>query len=327
MINSINSNSTLSDMLSLQASQSNRGPQAMFNKIDSDGDGGINQAEFEQVAAKISEMTGNTVNFQDTLATYDADGNGTLSATEMDSFMKDNAPPPPPDGGMGMEESESNSLMSMLSRLNMNNSQASSNMFDDIDSDGNGSIDASELQTLVDDLSEMTGQSLSADDIMAEYDTDNDGVLAKEELGSFMQDNAPPPPPMMQGTGQDNVLSLLNQLGMSNAQPPGNGFGEIDSDGNGSIDSTELQSMLDNISEMSGESVNAADIIAGYDTDGDGALNEEEMGSYMQETRPPFQMQQALSAYGSGIQMEELLNLFNMEQAGSATYSPVSVLA
>ena len=71
----------------------------MFNKIDSNGDGGIDKAEFSDLAKKLSEVTGKSLKADDAFSKYDKNGDGTLSKDELGTFMKDNAPAPPK--GMG----------------------------------------------------------------------------------------------------------------------------------------------------------------------------------------------------------------------------------
>ncbi len=51
MINNASSMSQYSDMTSMRSMQGGRDPSQMFNKMDSDGDKSIGQAEFEQAAA------------------------------------------------------------------------------------------------------------------------------------------------------------------------------------------------------------------------------------------------------------------------------------
>ena len=58
-----------------------------FNKLDTDGNGGIDQAELQGMADKISEKTGKEINVTELSETYDADGNGLLGQDEMQTMM------------------------------------------------------------------------------------------------------------------------------------------------------------------------------------------------------------------------------------------------
>ena len=81
-----------------------------FQKVDSDGDGSVNQSELESFAAQIEETTGQTLDVEEALASYDADGDGGLSEEEMTTFVEESGfapPPPPPHGGpLGLAEND-----------------------------------------------------------------------------------------------------------------------------------------------------------------------------------------------------------------------------
>jgi hypothetical protein len=67
-------------------------------------------------------------------------------------------------------------------------------MFAKVDSDGSGTVDKSELQTMLDKLSERSGQTLgSADDLLGKMDSNGDGSLDSEELDAGMKSLMPPP--------------------------------------------------------------------------------------------------------------------------------------
>jgi len=101
------------------------------------------------------------------------------------------------------------------------------------DTDSNGVVSGSELETLVAGINEVTGSTLDSDGALA-YDADNDGGLNGEELLSLMQKNGfsvpemigsedeesgmrppPPPPPTEQALSayaQNSGDDLLSQL-------------------------------------------------------------------------------------------------------------------
>ena len=93
-------------------------------------------------------------------------------------------------------------------------------MFSKIDSDGSGGIDKTEFSDIAKKMSEHTENSISADTVYSTYDTNGDGSLSKDELDSFMKDNAPTPPVGMQNAmstygmnmGADQLSSLLDLL-------------------------------------------------------------------------------------------------------------------
>lgn len=76
-------------------------------------------------------------------------------------------------------------------------------LFAKVDSDGNGGVDGSELQAMLDKMSERTGQSLgSADELLGKMDSNGDGSLDADELDSGMKSLMPPPSSTMQFAGQ-----------------------------------------------------------------------------------------------------------------------------
>ena len=58
-----------------------------FKQIDTDGNGGVDQSEFQVIADKISGVTGKTINVEEQMKTYDANGDGLLGQNEMQSMM------------------------------------------------------------------------------------------------------------------------------------------------------------------------------------------------------------------------------------------------
>ncbi len=186
-------------MMNMQAMQQ-RGEQ-MYSKIDSDGDGSINKTELEAFSAKVSEMTGKTLNTEDAFSSFDGDGDGSLSREEMSSFMAENHPTRP-------------SMQSMQQR--------GGQMYSRIDSDGDGSINKAELEAFSGKIQERTGKTLNTEEALSSFDTDGDGALNREEMRSFIVDSGirPTPPSMQQamsayganmGSGQTpSILDLLD---------------------------------------------------------------------------------------------------------------------
>jgi Ca2+-binding EF-hand superfamily protein len=90
----------------------NHGPQDFFEKVDSDGSGGISKDELTAMAEKMQKMTGQSISLDnETFAAADSDSDGSLNTDELKSFMDKSgfAPPPPPPGGMAMATSSDDS--------------------------------------------------------------------------------------------------------------------------------------------------------------------------------------------------------------------------
>ena len=99
MINDVSRVSGYANPMALPSMEMRRND--LFNKVDSNTDGVIDKVEISDLAKKLSEDTGTSLNVDDIFSAYDADGDGKLSQTELDSFMRENAPPPPSGHGRG----------------------------------------------------------------------------------------------------------------------------------------------------------------------------------------------------------------------------------
>ena len=112
-------------------------PSEMFDKVDKDGSGGLDQTEFLTLANKISEVKGEEVDTEELFATYDEDGDGVLSEEETQAAMEANRPegPPPQPPGMtagaeGFRSTSSAGIENYLKMAALGNGQSrASNMF------------------------------------------------------------------------------------------------------------------------------------------------------------------------------------------------------
>lgn len=142
-------------------------------------------------------------------------------------------------------------------------------MFAKVDADGSGGVDKSELQSLLDDVTQKTGvsNSTSTDELFSQIDSNGDGNLSQDELGEGMKSIMPPPPSTMDfaqsrsGSGDDL-------------------FGKLDTDGSGAVSQDELQALLDKVASDHGTNSASAssgsDMFAKLDTDGNGSLSQAE---------------------------------------------------
>ena len=58
--------------------------------------------------------------------------------------------------------------------------------FNKLDTDKNGGIDQTELQTMTDQISSITGQQVNVEEVSKTFDANNDGLLAQDEMQSMM---------------------------------------------------------------------------------------------------------------------------------------------
>lgn len=205
-------------------------PQDLFGKIDTDGSGGVSQAELQAFSEDMQEKTGNTLDASETTFTgYDSDGNGILSTEELDTLLQSGnggagaqsqgmGPPlPPPDQAASaynsnLDHDTLSSLISglqgILDKLTSGNETTGSksaaasggtvsnlpdpqDFFDNVDSDGSGGISQSELESMAEKMANMGGSVIdTSDEAFTSYDSDGSGSLSADELKVVMDSSA-----------------------------------------------------------------------------------------------------------------------------------------
>lgn len=155
----------------------------------------------------------------------------------------------------------SNSNAWNTQRTNMQN-----RMFAKVDTDSSGGVNASELQTMLEDVSQKTGVSFgkTAQELLTAMDSNGDGAVGSDELAQGMQSIMPPPPSTM-----DFAQSHGNGGGKGDDL-----FSKVDTDGDGGVSKSE---MSDFVSKM-GKNPDASsdDKFAKLDTDENGSLSQAE---------------------------------------------------
>jgi Ca2+-binding EF-hand superfamily protein len=148
-------------------------------------------------------------------------------------------------------------------------------MFAKVDSDGSGSVDSTELQSMLDHVAQKSGQTAGdATQMLSQMDGNGDGSLSQDELGQGMKDLMPPPSDTMAfaqrrgGGGGDSAQDLLSAL---------------DTDQSGEVSSSEMQTLIDQLSQTAGSSAgtssapSGADLVKALDSDGSGSLSSGEL--------------------------------------------------
>ena len=133
--------------------------------------------------------------------------------------------------------------------------------------------------------------------------------------------------------------SFAQMQGMQQRKGMGARFTQLDADKNGGLDQTELQSMTDKISEMTGQKLNVEEVTKTYDANNDGLLGQGEMQSMMMELRGPAggpqggkgSTQSLLSTYQTDSEKDSFSALMDMfgeaEDDQEEEYSPVNIQA
>lgn len=151
-------------------------------------------------------------------------------------------------------------------------SQMQAKMFAKVDTDGSGGVDPAELQTMLSEVSQKTGVSLSGDSAQTftKMDSNGDGSLSSDELGQGMQALTQPPSTV------DFAQSRQTSGGSDGKQD--DLFAKIYTNGDGSIDKTELSAFGDKVKPNGGKDggPSADDMFAKLDTDGDSHLSKSE---------------------------------------------------
>jgi hypothetical protein len=132
--------------------------------------------------------------------------------------------------------------------------------------------------------------------------------------------------------------SFSQMQGMQQRKGMGERFRQLDADKNGGLDQTELQTMTDKISEMTGQKLNVEEITKTYDANNEGLLGQGEMQSMMMELRGSAgssqggkgSMQSMLSSYQADPEKDSfsaLMDMFGEQEDKEDDYSPVNIQA
>jgi hypothetical protein len=98
MINSISSSTNAMSMMRSSAMQRQPPPpqgKDAFQVSDADGNGVVSQTELETLASGIEKVTGNSINVEDALSSFDADQDGGLNGEELLEMLSSNGFSPP----------------------------------------------------------------------------------------------------------------------------------------------------------------------------------------------------------------------------------------
>ncbi|MFI8226212.1 XopAW family type III secretion system calcium-binding effector [Pseudomonas sp. NPDC085632] len=168
---------TSTSSTSTQNARSQQLQKELFARLDSNGDGAVDQDELKSTLSQNSD-DGLLVNLSKQFGDLDSDDSGSLSAEEMTAM----APPPPPHD-QAPDTDLADALISAL------------------DTDGDGAINSDELSSGL----TSAGSTANSNELFSALDKNKDGTVSQDELTASL--NPPPPPPP-----QINSDELFSQL-------------------------------------------------------------------------------------------------------------------
>lgn len=163
------------------------------------------------------------------------------------------------------------------------------------DADNSGSVDSTELQNLLSDVSQKTGldtSSTSASDLLSASDSNGDGSLSASELGNALKSVLPQPPSTLDFVQSRSSVGSGSSASTPTGQAGGDLFSQLDTNSDKSVSQDELQSLLDQMASDQGNgssAPSASDVISQLDTNGDGSLSASELDAARPQGRdgPP----------------------------------------
>lgn len=261
--------------------------ERMLAQFDADGSGGVNTTELQGLLDDAAQKTGASSSAQaaDLLAQGDSNGDGSLDSDELSTALQSVLPPPP------------STLAFVQSREATGaggTGQAGDDLFGKVDADASGSVNAEELQALLEKMSGGTASQtgVGSDALFSQLDTDGDGGLTQAEFDAGRPSGSeggggggggmggvggmPPPPPggaqaaSADSSSTDDPLDT-NEDGVVSAAELAAGatqatqqdtlaalFDAIDTDGNSQISSSESQSFIDQLAQQVTQQVTAS---------------------------------------------------------------------
>lgn len=213
--------------------------QDLFNKVDSDGNGGISQTELQSLTDKISQDSGTTLDASTLLSQYDSNSDGSLSSDEMNSLMESIKPQHERDAMTSGNDQSSGSQSSGLDTTSL--AAYMSNSGQDL------------VSSLISMLQQLQSSSASGD---SSSSSDSSTVSGTSSINGMQ--GPPPPPPNGQdmfkkvdsdGSGSvssDELQTMLDKMPekTGQTQDAATVLSQYDSNSDGSLSSDELGSMM-----------------------------------------------------------------------------------
>jgi len=160
----------------------------------------------------------------------------------------------------------SNAWANAQANQNAQRNQMQAKMFARVDADSSGTVDKTELTSMLADISQKSGTTLDAEELFTSMDSDSNGSISSDELASGMQSVMPPP----------TTLEFAQNRSGQNGDPSGddNLFAKVDTNSDGSVDEAEMTAFTDKMKADTG--MDSPTSFATLDADSDGKLTQTE---------------------------------------------------
>lgn len=230
--------SSFGAMSNMQSFQQLR--EQMFSKADSDSSGALSLEEFSAIGQNLPGGNNDSSKVQSRFSELDTDGSGDLSDAELEAGK----PSMPPD-----------MAQSLLSLQESNSGTSLTDLFSTADADASGGLSVDEFTELGSLTGNSSASSDQVSQMFSQLDTDGDGEVTQEEM---MAAAPPPPPmggmngsnPFSEADADaSGDLSLeeftklgeLSGHGEESEEQTSALFNSLDTDGNGVITQAELE--------------------------------------------------------------------------------------
>src|SRR5450830_742892 len=242
--------------------------ERLFSEFDTDSSGSVDSTELQSLLSDVSQKTGLSISSStaaDLLSASDSNGDGSLSANELDSALKSVLPPPPSTLDFVQSRSSGSSNSSSSTSTTTATGQADDKLFSQLDTNGDSSVSQDELQSLLDQMASdqgNTSSALSASEVISQLDSNGDGGLSASEFDAARpqgqdgppQGGMPPPPPLTDSSLNSSLNSSSLVTGASSTDSTSSAgtsedplqalYNTIDSDQSGDISNSEAQTFL-----------------------------------------------------------------------------------
>src|SRR5450830_1883607 len=221
--------------------------ERLFSEFDTDSSGSVDSTELQSLLSDVSQKTGLSISSStaaDLLSASDSNGDGSLSANELDSALKSVLPPPPSTLDFVQSRSSGSSNSSSSTSTTTATGQADDKLF-------------SLLDQMASDQGN-TSSALSASEVISQLDSNGDGGLSASEFDAARpqgqdgpsQGGMPPPPPLTDSSLNSSSLvtgasSTDSTSSAGTSEDPLQAlYNTIDSDQSGDISNSEAQTFL-----------------------------------------------------------------------------------